>query len=357
MLRGESMLRFLLLSTVLICSACSLAGHSLPGGQLARVSGRVVLDGSPAGNCEVAAYPVESLTLGGAAPYRTQVAVADGRFELSLPAGEYYFVARGAEVFAYYGRNPVTVPASGLSEFKLGLVRRPTPGVERKPANADSTIAGTVSRQGQAMAGVTVYAYTDLNSRLKGMGYGMSVPTEADGRFELPLPPGTYYLLARLRHHGGMPSGPLQAGDFIGYLPDNPVRVSDGESVVVDIPLFEVPEKVDRLAATLFGPTSVSGRVMRRDGTPVAEARVLLYDDPQMLNRPLYVSRPSSADGRYQLSFPAGGHYYLAAREALGGAPAPGELYGRYDGSPDHSLTIETGQQLQGLDIVVEGMW
>jgi hypothetical protein len=73
-----------------------------------------------------------------------------------------------------------------------------------------------------------------------------------------------------------------------------------------------------------------------------------------MLNRPLYVSQPSGPDGRFVLSFPKGGTYYLAARDELGGTPAPGELYGRYQGSPDHSVRIRTGKTLQDIEIRVE---
>ena len=57
------------------------------------------------------------------------------------------------------------------------------------------------------------------------------------------------------------------------------------------------------------------------------------------------------------LSFPKGGHYYLAARDELGGTPAPGELYGRYQGSPDHSVNVETGKLLTGVDIRVEEVY
>jgi hypothetical protein len=84
---------------------------------------------------------------------------------------------------------------------------------------------------------------------------------------------------------------------------------------------------------------------------------VLLYDDSVMFNRPLYVSQKTGADGRYQLSFPKGGHYYLAARNELGGTPAPGEFYGRYQGSPDHSIDIKTGKVLKGIEIVVDEVY
>jgi hypothetical protein len=201
-----------------------------------------------------------------------------------------------------------------------------------------------------------VAVYPDLSSQLKGLGLGMSAPTDAQGYFELSLGSGTYYLVVRVRQNGQM-AGPLKAGDLFGYLPGNPLVADEGELARVHIPLIEVPEKVERHAASLFGNTLVSGRVLDKDRRPVAGLQVLLYDDAMMLNRPLYVSQKTAADGSYQLSFPRGGHYYLAARNELGGTPAPGELYGRYQGSPDHSIKIETGKTLTDVEIVVNEVY
>jgi hypothetical protein len=188
------------------------------------------------------------------------------------------------------------------------------------------------------------------------MGIGMSPPTDANGVFEFPLPAGTYYLLARQRQSGGF-AGPLRAGDYIGYFPANPLVVQEGQAAKIAIPMLEVPARVDRLAATLFGRTSIQGRILDAKGQPVAGIWVILYGDPMMLNRPLHVSQPSGPDGSFVLSFPRGGTYYLAARSQLGGTPQPGELYGRYAGSPDSAFQITAGQVREGIDIVVEEMW
>lgn len=151
--------------------------------------------------------------------------------------------------------------------------------------------------------------------------------------------------------------GPLRAGDYSGYAPDNPVRVSSGRVSLLAIPVLEVPEKIDLRSSSLFGSTSLRGQVLNQAGEPVAGVRALLYSEAQMLNRPGYVSQPTDASGHFVLSFPHGGTYYLAVRQQLGGAPAPGELYGTYDGTPDHSLQIETGEQKEGVIVRVEEMW
>ncbi|NIS77031.1 MAG: carboxypeptidase regulatory-like domain-containing protein, partial [Deltaproteobacteria bacterium] len=77
--------------------------------------------------------------------------------------------------------------------------------------------------------------------------------------------------------------------------------------------------------------TSISGRVLDADGNPVAGARVHVYTYVQMSERPKYVGERTGADGKYTVSLPKGGTYYLAARNRFGGPPRIGDLYGRYD--------------------------
>jgi len=249
----------------------------------------------------------------------------------------------------------VTVPEEGLSEVKLSLI---APAKADIPIQADfeSGVLGQVLHEGKPMPDAIIFAYLDPSSGFKGMGYGMYGPTGAEGYFAGPLPPGTYYLLVRKRERAGA-IGPLQAGDFIGYWHGNPLKISAGEVKKIAISLLEVPEKVENLQTSLFGSTSVEGRIIDKEGNPVAGMRALLYEDPQMLNRPLYVSQPTGADGRFALSFPHGGKYYIGARSTIGGAPAPGELVGAYAGTPDYRLHIEKGEHIDGVEITVGEMW
>jgi len=356
-LTNPAMMRTFLIVTVLLPALCACVGPSGPGraeDSGAAVTGKVTDHRQPVAGVRVSAYPPAAMTLEKDAPYEA-VSGADGRFRLKLPAGDYYLVARGRGFFAYYGRNPLAVPGGGLTDVNIGLVasidQRPevTPFVE-------TGVAGRLFADGRPLAGATIYLYTDLTGSLKGMGYAMAGPTGADGYFEVAVPAGTYYLVARQRQSGAG-IGPLRAGDFMGYYPENPIRVRSGRVAKVAVPMLEVPEKVDTLQATLFGENSIRGRILDPEGKPVAGARAMLYDDPQMFNRPLYVSAPTGADGAYVLSFPHSGTYYLAARDTLGGAPGPGELYGTWDGTSDHSLEVAEEQTLTGLDIVVEEMW
>lgn len=321
----------------------------------ALIEGKTTVSSGAIAGVVVTAYPAGALTFDGPAPHSSKATADDGLFSLELPGGRYYLFAEGEQLFAFYGRNPITVPEEGLLDVNLLLTpdNLPVPG---ELTTLETGVAGTVSIDGQPVQGAIVTVYPDLSSQLKGMGLGMAAPTDEQGYFELPLTVGTYYLVVRVRQSGQM-AGPLKAGDLFGYLAGNPLVINEGAPARVHIPLIEVPEKVSRHAANLFGNTSISGVVLDQKGEPVAGLQVLLYEDSMMLNRPLYVSQKTAADGRYQLSFPKGGHYYLAARNELGGTPAPGEFYGRYQGTPDHSIKIETGKALVDIEIVVDEVY
>lgn len=342
---------------VLLCTllgACSLSGPEQE--KLPRLSGKASLHGVAVGGIEIAVWPATTPSLTGRAPYRATSQDQDGTFSLPLPPGEYYLFAQGKESFSFYGRNPVTIPPQGLTDLKIGLVPLPArPHIDT--CNIEEGTTGFIVHNGTPLAGAVVYAYTDLSSNFKGMGYAVSPPSDEEGRYELALPPGTYYLLARLRQGGGMAMGPLRSGDYIGYAPGNPVKVTDNRVTLLSIPVLEVPEKIDQLGSSLFGQTSLRGQILDQRGRPVAGLRAVLYSDAQMFNRPDHVSQPTDENGTFLLSFPHGGTYYLAARQQLGGAPSPGELYGTYDMTPDHSLKIGTGEQKAGVLITVEEMW
>ena len=337
----------------LLVAIVSLISSSIASAIL--IKGKVTASSGVVAGVKVMAYPVEVLNFNAEPKHVSAATASDGFFALELPEGQYYLLAKGQNLTAYYGRNPVTVAEADLENVNLLMTpdNLPTPPESK---TLEAGVVGLVSLDGQPVQDAIVMVYPDFSSQLKGMGLGMAAPTNQQGYFELPLFSGTYYLVVRVRKNGQM-AGPLKAGDLFGYLPGNPLIIEDVTQVRVHIPLIEVPEKVDRHAANLFGNTLVSGRVVDSQGSPVADLQVLLYDDSMMLNRPLFVSQRTQADGRYQLSFPKGGHYYLAARSELGGTPAPGEYYGRYQGSVDHSINIKTGKTLEEIEIVVDEVY
>lgn len=306
----------------------------------------------PVAGTKVVAYPIEVSGFSAPAPYESAPVGNDGVFSIKTPPGEYYFVAVGQQTYTFYGRNPVLVTDQGAVEVKITLAdSKPIPP-KVKPI-VTTGVYGVVTHAGKPLADAVITVYGDLGSSFKGMGLGMSEPTKADGLFQFELPPGSYYLVARKRTGGGV-MGPLQEGDFFGYFPGNPVLVKNGAVMQASIPAIEVPDKVKRHAQNMFGETRIKGKVVDSQGKPVAGFRVLLYDNPTMTNRPLFVSQPSAADGSYVISFPDGGSYWLAARKHLGGQPAPGDPTGRYLGSENGSVRVKTGEALDGVVLTLD---
>ncbi|MBE0500661.1 MAG: carboxypeptidase regulatory-like domain-containing protein [Desulfuromonadales bacterium] len=342
------MLRKLSIFILLLLLCGCIAASSAPS-----IRGKVSFERLPAAGVTVEAYRAGAAHFPAQPDFYAAATAADGLFQLSLPSGSYYLFARGAGLYSYYGRNPVLVSGAGVTDLNLGLVQLS----ERKiDGVADDAVYGRVTQAGLPQADVMIFVYTDLTTQLKGMGYMMAGPTDEQGRFELVLPDGIYYLLARKRQKE-MTVGPLRAGDFIGYYPQNPLRVRNHRSEPVIIPMLELPEKFEQLGRGINGATSISGVIRDAGGAPVAGARVVVYEKPQLLDRPLSVSQPTGVDGRYTLSLQTGGDYYLAARNTLGGAPGPGDLYGTYDNNPDHKLQLKSGAALDGIDMIVEEMW
>lgn len=319
------------------------------------MAGKATVESEPVAGVTVSAYPVSSKSFSEAAPFAAHPTGADGLFSLELPPGQYYVLARGDKLFAYYGRNPISVPREGADNINMLMVPT-TAQVPSATPRVETGVLGFVSYNGQPVAGATATIYPDLSSQLKGFGIGMSQPTDENGFFEAPLEAGSYYLVVRLRKSGAF-AGPLRAGDLFGYFPGNRLVLKKGETARIAIPLIEVPQKVERFADSLFGNTTISGTIVDKDGTPLEGVRALLYTEDTMLNRPEYVSQPTGKDGKFVISFPKGGTYFLAARNVLGGTPAPGELYGKYAGTRDGSIFVKSGKNLKKITITVDEVW
>ncbi len=256
--------------------------------------------------------------------------------------------------FAYFGGNPVFVSGGLAREIVLPLEEFASPPEGLAPPAGLSGVAGVVLSGGVPVADAQVFAYLRGDGAFRDLGFAASGPTAADGRFVLDLPPGAYYLVARRRAAGGV-AGPLRKGDAFGYFAANPVTVVPGRFSRVAIPMTVLKlRNIPAWSGDYAAAASIEGRILGRDGTPRRGVYAALYDNPDLLNRPVFLSDVTGPDGRYRLPVPAPGTYYLGARVGYGGSPAPGGLYGRYEGSPDHSVTVREGSRLTGIDIVVD---
>ncbi|WP_305046018.1 hypothetical protein [Geoalkalibacter sp.] len=319
------------------------------------IEGRVVLGGEPVAGMRVAAYA----GLDFSRPPLAVSAPSDdaGLYRLELPPGLYALFAGDAErnLFAFCGRNPVAL-AEERVWAGLQAVRTAAPRVTPYADAFNGAVEGVVLLDGEPVEGARVYLYLDAAEDLKGQGYRMSPPTSADGRFAFDgLPETSYFLTARKREGGGR-VGPVREGDLFGVYFGNPLYVTAGRTQQIELPLVRKVQDENR-SETFVRATgmAIAGRVIDAQGQPLAGLHVFAYTDRVIGHqRPAALSPPTGADGRYLVHLREPGVYFVGAREEYGDSPMPGELFGMYDESPDHSIRVTAGQRLEGIDIQVE---
>jgi hypothetical protein len=212
--------------------------------------------------------------------------------------------------------------------------------------------------QGQVtmpLENVRLYVYKP-GMDLYGPAFAISPATGNDGSFDLELPDGDYVVVARKRA-GGEETGPVVAGDNRSEF----IQVSVQGGVVemqISAPI-KIGDQRNFTGDVGASKTGLAGQILDSDGQPVEAARVHVYDHVQMSERPKFVSEKTGPDGRYRIYLPAGGTYYLAARDKFGGPPKLGDLYGRYDkGTIEPSaVVVKEGQLLKQVDITVTKVW
>jgi len=227
------------------------------------------------------------------------------------------------------------LPAAGISSS--GGVEGVLTGPDEKP-----------------LSGAEVYFYTDPSKRFRGPADFMAEPTGEDGKYITELPAGKYYAVARKRASGSI-SGNLQKGDY--YTPEayGPIDVAGSGYLKVDLKLEEL---TGNMLFSVFsgrgGGQGIKGVIKSRDGKPYAKAYAFAYKDPRMTGRPDYVSEWTREDGVYVIYVLEPGRYYVGARTGFMGVPKPDEPYGRYDGMGDHSVDVNEGATVEGIDITLK---
>lgn len=319
-------------------------------GEFTGVRGRVAIGGEVVPGVTVTAW--KEFEAGPASvPFaRSEPTNAEGIYSLALPPGSWFLAAAGTgdrpatdpeegDLFCYYGGNPVRVEPGRTTHVGFNLVR--------VAADPDPVIPYGVSgvvydEKGEPLTGGTVYFYKSPADGFRGIP-GFFARVGKDGSFRARIRQGTFFVIARRRESGEL-FGPTEIGDYFGYYARNPVVLNEGEAAGIRIdavPRLGMLEKFEGFAAQERGIT-LRVQVTDASGRPVPGVRVLAYRKEEMTGFPAYVSGKSGDDGRADLTVLDEGNYFLLAREKLGG-PAEAEWYGKYAGSPDHSIQVKKG--------------
>ena len=343
-----------------VLAACTPDGES-------GLSGQLLFQDQPLASAQVEIY-LKADKDRSVQPFAVASTDVAGRYQVSLPEGSYFVIGKKREstddgrtrmLMAESPANPHLVdgglaPVASFNLHEMGREGLPM-------TDASTGVSGQVTYQGESVPRAFVYIYTETDAGLIGPSYGEAVQADKEGRFTINLPAGRYSLVARKRADGSR-SGALAPGDLNAHYPGNPVVVRSGELMALgDFPLTKVDADVyaQRQADGIFAKTEtvLYGQVIDADDLPVSDVYVFAYLDSRMVGKPVHLSVPTGADGRFSLFLSDGGTYYIGARSAFGGPLEPGEWVGTFDEKPDHSVAVTRGANDDLGSIIVKEFW
>jgi hypothetical protein len=238
------------------------------------------------------------------------------------------------------------------------------------PPNPEGPVAaktGTVSGQlltlaGEPLAGGMVYFFSSTVGPPPAHDKYWRVPDfmkpiDAEGRFTVTLPEGSYYLGATKRPSGKV-VGPPREGDYFYISADDkgvPVTYTVKNGAGMD--LGKIAKAVPFKSSTANygkGITAIEGTILDGEGKPVADALVFAFISAATVGRPLFTSDPTGKDGRFVLRVADSGTYYLKVRSVYGGGPPlAGEIIGAYGEKEPTAVTVSKGERQAGITIRV----
>lgn len=209
-----------------------------------------------------------------------------------------------------------------------------------------------LKESGQPMGGAYVNIYPDATSNLLGPSQFISRPTADNGGYQLDLPPGTYYIVARKRMTG-QPTGPLSPGDFYSEHQRVVTTVVPGRVSVVDLSMvpMRAPMFFKKVVIERETDTGIRGVLVDQQGNPVPGGFAMAYVNQDMRRLPDFASTLSNENGQFTLYLPQGGTYYLGARIHAWDMPRPGEPYGKYGGDTPTPVPVAEGAFADGIRI------
>ena len=179
---------------------------------------------------------------------------------------------------------------------------------------------GRVALRGQLVPGVVVMAYREFDAGLDAAPVARSAGTNAEGMYELPLPAGSWFLVAAKTEATEL-SG-VREGDLFCFYGGNPVRVEPGHAATVGFNLVRVGKDPPPDPAA-----GVSGILSDEDGSPLSGAVVYFYDSPAggFKGIPGFFVR-AGEDGAFRARLRKGTFFVIARKRVSGDLFGPTEV-------------------------------
>lgn len=161
---------------------------------------------------------------------------------------------------------------------------------------------------GRPVAGAKLFVYDSANVRRPATF--ISPPSSADGTAVITVPPGTYWVVVRLKKEESY--GPLMPGDKHSGEPAIMDLTSEAE-LEQGFTVADIRDMGRKRQAIAADSVKLSGRVFDSEGKPVANAYVFASATKDGSRIPDFISAWTGADGSYSLIVPAGRKHYVGS--------------------------------------------
>jgi len=176
-------------------------------------------------------------------------------------------------------------------------------------ADDSPVLSGMISDvDGKGVEGASVFVYTGPDIRRPADF--ISGRTGKDGRFRLVLPPGKYWVVARLKKTEGY--GPLMPGDKHSGEP-RVLEVVPHPNIESDFTVADIKEAALMKSKTRDDFIKIKGRILDEQGVPVKAGYVIANKSEKKTDMPDYLSVWTDDEGHYMIYLPRGKYYMGAA--------------------------------------------
>jgi uncharacterized GH25 family protein len=172
-------------------------------------------------------------------------------------------------------------------------------------AGEPSHLKGKVTDlEGKPVEDAVVFIYQDTNTR-RQPDY-MSPKSDREGRFDIPLPPGRYWAVARVKKGEG--TGPILPGGRHSGEPVE-IEIAGGRDFEKDFVVADIRELARMSKRTKEEVISITGRIVDSSGMPVKMAYAIANKNNVPSEMPDYLSGWTDETGYFAMHLPRGRYY------------------------------------------------
>lgn len=211
-------------------------------------------------------------------------------------------------------------------------------GIPAQAAKNPLVKATVVDVAGEPIKGAYIFFYDSPDTK-RAVDL-VSPVTDSKGFCEKAVPPGRYWVLARLKGNATFDMGPLMIEDKFSGDPLE-IEVVSGEELVLNFTVMDLLDTIKTKSKKRKDLNKVTGKIVDEKGSPVANVFAYANNHKSPLSVPDYFSAWTEADGEFIIYLP-NGNYNIGAAVELSSSQ-------RYKATQD----ISVDKDVQGVAIVL----